>query len=252
MRTLLLCLVVGGLCACHSSSVKVRDDGNALPAYKYDTLEGSYVGNFGGSAMHIILTHVTGRHATGYDLYKGLRRNISGTMEPAGSAFSFQMSEPGNHPYDGQFTFTIDTTSYELAGTWAPLNNKNLAARSFTFKKIIDTGEDRHENISNHYADSIGEFTFHKAGTCTYEYYPRKDGKPAEQMVRVNGTWSTSDSLYIIDWEANPVFPAAKSTFVHRQVRPDSTAEYRLDLLVGEGRTLFMEGDEGILPMINN
>lgn len=40
--------------------------------YRYDSLEGAYTGDFGGSNIRIILTHVTGKHAIGYNLLKGL------------------------------------------------------------------------------------------------------------------------------------------------------------------------------------
>lgn len=232
-------LVILSILACNSP-VK-----NSIPKvvpnaeYNYDTLEGSYVGDFGGSDIRVILTHVTGIHAIGYDLLKGLRRNISGTMQQADSGFIFILNEPGDHPFDGKFTFTIDTTTFLLSGTWTPLNDKSLTAKKFNLKKIIDTGESNNWS-SIVYTDSIGNLTFTKKGVCVYEFYPVIDGKSAEQLIRVKGTWSLKDSVYTVDWEKNTVFPARRSIFIHRRI-DDSTGYIVADELIGEGRTLSVD-----------
>src|SRR2546430_2015280 len=120
--TILLIIIIS--ISCYSPVQKNTVKVDIITIYNYDTLEGAYVGNFGGSDIRIILTHVTGKHATGYNLHKGLRRNINGTMQQTGNTFTFVLNEPGDHPFDGKFSFTIDTITFILSGTWTPLNNK--------------------------------------------------------------------------------------------------------------------------------
>ena len=206
-------------------------------AYKYDTLEGVYSGDFGGSEIRIVLTHVTGIHAMGFDLHKGLRRNISGMMKANGNSFIFMLNEPGDHQFDGKFNFTIDTATFTLSGTWAPLNDKALSEKTFTLKKLLDTGMNQYEQFTV-WSDSIGYFNLDKSGLCIYEFYPVINGKEAEQLVRIKGTWSRNDSVYTIDWETNTVFSSRKSIFIRRLEKIDTADEYGYPTLFGEGRKL--------------
>ena len=246
MRTLIAALLIILISlSCHSPVPKnaVDTTDSSLVQYNYDTLEGAYIGDFGGSDIRIVLSHVTGKHAIGYNLLKGLRRNISGTMQQTGNTFTFQLNEPGDHPFDGKFNFTIDTATFVLSGTWTPLNDKGLTSKTFTLKRIIDTADNPYENFTT-YADSIGSFCFTKTGICVYEFYPVVNGKSAEQLVRVKGTWSLKDSVFTVDWEQNNVFPSRRSTFVHRPANNNDTTidgvrvEYISELLIGEGRIL--------------
>jgi len=157
-------------------------------------------------------------------------------MQQNGSSFTFLLNEPGDHPFDGKFNFSIDTTTFVLSGTWTPLNDKSLSTKTFTLKNHISAWS---EDL-NPWRDSIGDFTFAGDGVCIYEFYPVINGKSAEQLIRVKGTWSKKDSLYTVDWEPNTVFPSRKSIFVRRIVKQDSS-DYEEDCLIGEGRTLSQE-----------
>ena len=249
MRTniTVLLLVIVSL-SCHSPVPQntLNSAIDSVAQYNCDTLEGAYIGDFGGSDIRIFLAHVTGRHATGYNLLKGLRRNISGTMQQTGGTFTFSLNEPGDHPFDGKFNFTIDTTTFTLSGTWTPLNDKSLTSKTFTLKKIIDTGDNKYDYATT-YADSIGQFTFSKAGICVYEFYPVVNGKPAEQLIRVKGSWSLRDSVYTVDWEQNTVFHSRRSTFIHRPEHYGDTVidgvdvNFSSEIIIGEGRTLVVD-----------
>ena len=96
-----------------------------------EQLKGTYIGDFKGSPIAITLNYVSGTHASGYNVHKGLTRNISGTIEPASSGFlRLQLSEPGNNQYDGKFDLLVDTAKLVGKGTWTPFK-KRRADRFF-------------------------------------------------------------------------------------------------------------------------
>src|SRR5688572_14078880 len=69
-----------------------------------DKVEGTYIGDFKGSPIAITLNYVSDKHVTGYNVHKGLTRNVSGTIEAKEDGLHLQLSEPGNNPYDGVFS----------------------------------------------------------------------------------------------------------------------------------------------------
>ena len=43
--------------------------------FHYDTLQGMYIGDFGGSDIRLIINYVSNKNAIGYNIHKGLQRN---------------------------------------------------------------------------------------------------------------------------------------------------------------------------------
>ena len=153
--------------SCTGEKEETKKNPTPFPyVFDYSKLEGIYDGNFGGSNITIVLKHVSGKHATGYNLHKGLRRNISGKMSFSDSGFQFSLNEPGNHKYDGIFQFVIDTVNYTLSGTWNPLNNDSLHQKTFVLSKK-ELGAEYQV-----FSDSAATLYFEGDGLCRYEFYP--------------------------------------------------------------------------------
>ena len=55
--------------------------------FDYDTLKGMYTGDFGGSDIRIILNYVSQNNAIGYNIHKGLQRNLSGNVSRSGDSW---------------------------------------------------------------------------------------------------------------------------------------------------------------------
>lgn len=222
------------LIACKEQKKEQQKNQNALPyTFDYSKFEGVYKGDFNGSSLSLILDHVSGKHATGYNLHKGLRRNVSGKMSFTDSSFQFTLNEPGDHKYDGIFQFTIDTLEYKLKGIWEPLNNDSLKTKTLLLSKMNLDGDDYH----NVYSDSIGVVYFNPDGLCRFEDYPIIDGQPAEQMIEVEGTWKMRGNDYIVDWEPNDYFPDRRSVFIAEK-ESDIVEGYYGSIKLGE-RTLY-------------
>ena len=213
----------------------------AKPVDSYRQYEGTYQGDFGGTGdIRIVLRHVTGTHAIGYNLHKGLRRNMSGTMEEDKqfNVYSFILNEPGDNPYDGTFDFSISPAGTELTGSWKPLNNKDLKEKKFILKKVatdpdgaeLNDGHPQYEIMS----DTAGEFHFEPGGLCVYRYYPRQqDANNTAQYEEIKGNWKKTDKEYIIDWQKNKIFPARS---IFKIIHYDEASEYYY--LLGEGRKI--------------
>lgn len=238
MKSILRLLPILLLAACgrEEQPTLTRTDSRPAvpPLYNYRHLEGAYQGLFDGTDIRIVLRHVTGRHAVGYDLHRGLRRNISGTMQPDGRGFRFTLSEPGDHPYDGVFQFTIDTSHFTLSGHWQPADKRNLSAKAFTLKQVpADTGDFQY---TASYGDTLGDFHFYPNGLCSYLYYPAA----GSQQEEIKGNWALNGETYLISWAPNKVFPHTTSRFTRKYAKDeDGSKTAYVEALEGEGRTLY-------------
>ena len=208
--------------------------------FDFKKLEGAYAGDFGGSGdIRLIIRHATGRHAVGYSLHKGLRRNFSGSMQAEDGRFSFSLAEPGDNKYDGTFRFTIDTTNFALKGDWTPANPGNTTAKDYTLQRSWkDTASSFGEDLM--YSDSLGDLTLEAAGLARYRYYPLVNGKPSAQFEEFTGNWKQSGDTYTIDWQPNAIFPSRRSIF--KKTWSDDLSEeerqYYNATLKGENRAL--------------
>ena len=141
MRYLLTALIIIIFsCQQQSSTTQVQSkitDSSKLyiPAYSVNKFEGTYSGSFGDGYMTLVLNYVNGKNASGFNIHKGNRRNINGELQPAAAGYQFTMKEPGDNPYDGIFTFTIDTVNFTISGQWDPFDSSKTKARSFTLQK---------------------------------------------------------------------------------------------------------------------
>ena len=193
-------------------------------------VEGTYIGDFKGSPIAITLNYVTDRHVTGYNVHKGLTRNISGTIEAKEDGLHLQLSEPGNNQYDGVFNLVINTKNWTGTGTWKPLKKGEYAA--FSFKKQAATTEEEQWGIT--FTDSLqNAFTLKPDGSCTYTYLA--DTTHTGQEITIRGNYTRDKKTVTVYWQKNEVFPQ-KSVFKLVERRPYPDEEYVEKSLKGEGK----------------
>lgn len=195
--------------------------------YDYDTLQGMYMGGFGGSDIRVILNYISKKNAIGYNIHKGLQRNITGKVSRKGDTVQLVMTEPGDNEYDGVFTINFIGKNDAPYGSWES-NSGEIPRQEFKLKKIITDidrgGIDVLENINvsnfatlfDYVTDSIGEYSFKDDGLVTLNYYKDLESDALEneeeenvlqQMNELKGSWSLKGTHVTINWEPNTIFP---------------------------------------------
>ncbi|MFT6245609.1 MAG: hypothetical protein ACJA0U_002706 [Salibacteraceae bacterium] len=236
MRTIFsLCILSIVLFSC-SETPKVKEEVTVnkleptIPEediYDYDTLQGMYLGGFGGSDIRIILNYISKKNAIGYNIHKGLQRNITGKVSRKGDTVQLVMTEPGDNKFDGVFTINFIGNDDSPYGSWES-NSGKIPRQEFKLKKIItDTDRGDHDqlediNVSNfanvfyYLTDSIGEYSFKEDGLVTLNYYENLESetienedeeRALEQMIELKGSWSLKGTHVTINWEPNDIFP---------------------------------------------
>lgn len=201
-----------------------------------------YIGDFAGSDIRIILNYVGSTKALGYNIHKGLQRNIMGSVQRNGDTVQMILQEPGDNEYDGVFTLNFIHTTTEPEGKWVP-NDKKLSSKSFKLKKIVFDQEDfsresldltNFSSIFGSASDTLGDYRFEKDGYCTFSYYPKGEERSLEQMQTIKGTWTLDGLTVIIDWEKNDHFPT-RTLKLKAVQNVHEDWDYREWELIGEG-----------------
>jgi hypothetical protein len=191
--------------------------------YNLDTLRGIYVGDFGGSDIRIVLNYLNDTRAVGYNIHKGLQRNLLGTVKILENEVTLILEEPGDNQYDGVFTVSIDKRSFKMTGFWES-NTGQISKKTFKLSKQritqaenIDWGtvEFTVNNFTDYFStvgDSLGSINFYENGMAMYEYYPSDYANQSKsQLVQVKGSWTVRGNEVTILWQENSVFPNRKS-----------------------------------------
>lgn len=208
--------------------------------FQYDTLKGMYTGDFGGSEIRIILNYVSGTNVIGYNIHKGLQRNINGKLRKSGDSIIMSLPEPGDHKFDGVFELTFLGIDKKPRANWTS-NSGKIPAKNFNLKKL-ETPKDSKDgiNMSNftdyfsYVYDTLGNYRFEQDGFVLYEYYPKTDEiNRVEQLKEVKGMWSLTGNSVTIDWQKNSVFPEPKMTYEIVK------SEYEEHMLKGKDRNLY-------------
>lgn len=201
-----------------------------------DSLTTCYRGDFKGTPISVSLDYISGKRVCGYNVHKGLRRNMSGTIMLDGGRLHLVMQEPGTNMYDGVFDMWLDTTTHKMEGQWKPLSGKEVNAATFSLTR--NNGYDDY----GYYVDTLGtELTLGEAGVCSYTYMVN-DSTAAAQQLTIKGSYKYSDDRKTITcyWQPNEVFPSRTSVFTV-SVRRHEDAGYDEEILTGEGRELTKE-----------
>jgi hypothetical protein len=237
MRTAFLLLVAAFCFASCADNKKTKDipavvKGKTLASLPVspEKVKGTYIGDFKGSPIAITLNYVSDNHASGYNVHKGLTRNISGTIEATSQGLRLQLAEPGNNQYDGKFDLLIDTMNWSGKGTWTPFKKGDEA--KFSFKKQTPASEEDQYGMT--FTDSLQNYiTLKPDGSCTYTYLT--DTTNTGQEVTIRGNYTKEKKTITVFWQKNEVFPQ-KSVFRLIETKPYKDEDYIEKSLKGEGR----------------
>ncbi len=209
-----------------------------ITSYAVNKFEGVYSGNFDQGLITIDLNYVNGKNVSGYNLHKGVRRNINGTLVPDVHGFKFILKEPGDNPYDGIFELTIDTTKFLLTGIWTPLDVSKTKAKTLSLQKQSKRAFNYEEQLGiwvpaeTYNADTTLDFS--PEGTCEYKFYS-KPGDSTSQIKSVRGNYVQVKDTVIIEWQKNSVTPSQKMKLVLKKKKIKGETNYEEQLLVGSG-----------------
>lgn len=236
MRIVFFCLFAAALASCGNgkaddAAVFVKGKTLVPLPVSPDKLKGTYTGDFKGSPISITLSYVNDNRASGYNVHKGLTRNISGPVEATPQGLHFTLAEPGNNPFDGTFDFVIDTATWTAKGKWVP--KEKGEETSFTAKKQAPVKEDELYGMT--FFDTLQNYiTLKPDGSCTYSYFP--DTTNTGQLLTVRGNYLKEKGKVTVFWQKNEVFPSGKSSFKWMEKKPYPDDEYIERSLKGEGR----------------
>tara|TARA_R110000737_G_scaffold350514_1_gene389721 strand:+ start:3086 stop:3877 length:792 start_codon:yes stop_codon:yes gene_type:complete len=222
-----------------------------FPEFNWDTLKGTYFGDFSGSDIRITITFISNKHVVGYNVYKGLVRNLSGNVTEDAESIMLYLEEPGDNKFDGIFQLNVNKNTLETSANWDHFG-KTISSKYFDLHKLTNAKanesfkEDEMPDNSNFHeyfyyvTDSIGKMTFSEKGLVTYSFYPNlNESDRKEQLIEIRGSFSVKDKAVIIDWQPNEVFPSRHSIF--QIILPNPEMELYEPSLKGESRNFFME-----------
>jgi hypothetical protein len=116
----------------------------APAAENVEAILGSYVGEFGGNKITMLITKAGGGVVSGRTIVGGNDRPFEGTMSLTDGSYVVEAREPGDHKDDGVFRFQIaQTDPTELKGTWKandtkrPEKSYTLERRKFEYRKDV-------------------------------------------------------------------------------------------------------------------
>lgn len=209
--------------------------------FNYDTLRGMYIGDFGGSDIRVIVNYISSSNAVGYNIHRGLQRNLNGSVARSGDSVTVLLAEPGDHEFDGVFELLFVGESDTPSGSWNP-NDRHLERKTFKLKKIIPDNvyeEDEEITIGNFArffsdcSDDIGDYHFRSDGLVIFSYYPHSEYSNRNQLQEVQGTWSLEGIRLSISWEKNDVFPEAIMKYDIQK------HDYELELFYNDSISIF-------------
>lgn len=170
---------------------------------------GTYSGHYSKGLLTLAINYISGNIASGYDIHKGLRRNLNGSVEQREGKLEFVLKEPGGNPYDGTFYLTLDTAADKITGKWEPTDAKMAKAGPLELERSTF---EHPEILGDDWEGDLGTLNFHEQGVCTLEYYPGSDKAvvqdPNAQIITVKGSYEVKGDTIRIDWQRNNRTPA--------------------------------------------
>jgi hypothetical protein len=207
-----LILLAPVLFSCHSGpSSKTANGWPGIPDSVASGMQGAYSGRFKSGLMTLVINYVSGNVVSGYDLHKGIRRNVNGQIEERDGGYGLTLEEPGGNPFDGTFYLHMDKSAQKLSGRWVPTDS----TRTHSSDLILARGEMKNESDGSEkyvydgvWGADLGTLTFDENSTCKLEYYPDSTAQdPHPQRVTVNGNYIQNVDTILIDWQANKHLP---------------------------------------------
>ena len=212
-----------------------------IPAYAVSNFEGNYAGNFDQGLITIVLNYISGKNVSGYSLHKGVRRNINGTLQADGPGFAFVVKEPGDNPFDGTFSFKIDTVQFSLNGTWTPNDSSRTKSKTLALQKQPKKNSDNFDDQLGIWVPASGTYSadttleFFPEGTCEYKFYATP-GDSTSQVSSVKGNFIQTKDTVLIEWQKNTFTPLQKMKLVIKTKKIKSNGDsYDERQMMGNG-----------------
>ena len=184
----------------------------------WDTLQGSYIADFGDSKIRINVDYINPFKVVGYNIHKGLQRNLSGDVSEDENFVHIKLNEPGDHEYDGVFDLHYDKLTGVLTGSWEP-NSTKLKSKTLNLHKVDSENETIDWNgkemltvesfvgIFNGASNVEGNekyIYFEEGGRMYIEYYESLDTlNRSVQMERIVGVWFVEKEEVFVEFSEN-------------------------------------------------
>lgn len=193
------------LFSCGGKTETPSAPGTDSTATSFDTkaFEGEYVGDFGDGHIVLVLSYVQGKNVSGYNVHKGLRRNLKGSLTETAGEYRFLLNEPGDNKYDGVFDFTLDPNDFSGKGRWTPNNKDVVSAKSFTLKWRL---RDSSENQFVGFWDGPDMLEIKSDGIVEITYWAPINGTNGEESEQhtLRGQWLSEGNTITMEWPNNP------------------------------------------------
>lgn len=165
--------------------------------------EGEYIGNFGGGHIVLVISYVQGKNVSGYNIHKGLKRNIKGTLSATGGTYRFQLAEPGDHAYDGTFDFTLNPGDFTGHATWTPNDKSKLKTKNFDLRRREHDYDA--ETAFTGFWDGSGMMEIKDGGIAELTYWVPVKGKEDEEgeQQTLRGQWLAEGKTLTVEWPKN-------------------------------------------------
>ena len=85
--------------------------------------------------INIAVVEINNGKAKGYSVVAGNHRPFEGTVKLKDDTYYFELAEPGDDVYDGEFTFSINKNSNYLKGTWNAYKKIDIPKRKYKLQK---------------------------------------------------------------------------------------------------------------------
>lgn len=194
-------------------------------------IQGQYIGQYSKGILRLTINYVSGNTVSGYDVHKGLRRNVNGQVQWKDNFLQFVLKEPGGNPYDGTFYLKLDPTRGKMTGNWIPTDSTKAHAGELHLERY--TGKGGYE-VEESWVGELGDLSFQPDGTVTLEYHPTEDENA--QLITVHGSYEHQGDTFRIEWQRNSRTPVLKMKLISLPARPENdTTEYPGPHLKGSG-----------------
>jgi len=202
-----------------------------------EKLIGSFSGSFDKGLIRIVINYASGNRVSGFDIHKGRRRNLNGTLHEEGNAVNLFLKEPGDDPFDGSFSLSFDTATGRMKGLWTPADSGRLKAKKLDLAKMTaaelaggNEGYDMWTGLSG--GDTI--LTFKPDGSCGLEFY-QDPNDSLSQLIEVRGNYTKLKGVYTVEWEKNTYTPAQLMKLKVESRKPSPDDDYVQEYLKGNG-----------------
>lgn len=168
---------------------------------------GSYSGSFKNGLLTLVINYVSGNIVSGYDLHKGIRRNLNGRIEEKDGQYALVLKEPGGNPFDGAFYLTMDRSAQKIKGSWVPTDSSRTHSGTLSLVRADRSNNNGNWDYSSYkWQGDPGTITFNRDNSCQLEYYLDSDSaatNPNALPLVVHGNYAENRDIFEIDWQDN-------------------------------------------------